>query len=260
MVKKISLLALVISLASCYSKKMTSESDEENLLIMDNSRNNLDWGGIYVGTLPCADCEGISVTLKLNSEDDTYHMTSSYMGKKSNSFVENDTLKWSRDGNKITLKNGQTFQVGENVLKLLTLDGEEIISEFIDNYALTKMVEPSKEAVGLAGMKFKIVKIDNKDYRNKESTEYFIDFLEEGRFTAKAGCNNMMGQYTFDGLNQISFGRVASTKKMCQFEHGEEALIQALSIVEKYEFSPDGNQLFLSINGSTILISLERKP
>jgi uncharacterized lipoprotein NlpE involved in copper resistance len=50
-----------------------------------NSRNSLDWAGVYKGTLPCADCEGIQEEIRLN-DDLTYEMVSTYLGKGENGF------------------------------------------------------------------------------------------------------------------------------------------------------------------------------
>src|SRR5690348_9723803 len=54
----------------------------------------------YVGTLPCADCEGIAVSLQLN-KDSSYIMNSVYKGSRvdssNNSFK--DTGRWSMNAN-----------------------------------------------------------------------------------------------------------------------------------------------------------------
>src|SRR5690606_27528761 len=34
----------------------------------DNSRNALDWEGVYVGTVPCADCAGIRTRIELDRD------------------------------------------------------------------------------------------------------------------------------------------------------------------------------------------------
>ena len=44
-----------------------------------NSRNSLDWDGIYSGILPCADCEGIKTDIQLH-KDGTYRMARKYLG------------------------------------------------------------------------------------------------------------------------------------------------------------------------------------
>ncbi|WP_065237192.1 copper resistance protein NlpE [Gallibacterium genomosp. 3] len=64
--------------------------------------------GKYLGTLPCADCDGIKTTLFLNP-DKSFNLKSEYLGKPDAVFTENGiytienqliTLKASADGEK----------------------------------------------------------------------------------------------------------------------------------------------------------------
>ena len=43
------------------------------------SKNSLDWAGVYTGTIPAADVEGINVRMKLN-KDNTFELTYEYIG------------------------------------------------------------------------------------------------------------------------------------------------------------------------------------
>jgi len=46
----------------------------------DNSETSLDWDGVYVGTTPCANCEGIETELSLG-KDKTFVLKTKYVGK-----------------------------------------------------------------------------------------------------------------------------------------------------------------------------------
>ena len=46
----------------------------------DNSETSLDWDGVYVGTTPCANCEGIETELTLG-KDKTFVLKTKYIGK-----------------------------------------------------------------------------------------------------------------------------------------------------------------------------------
>jgi uncharacterized lipoprotein NlpE involved in copper resistance len=93
-----------------------------------NSQNSLDWAGEYKGTMPCDDCDGIEMSIVLNS-DSTFVQTSTYIGK-GGPYVEKGTFRWDNSGKIITLKfNDQSeakYFVGENSLSLLNADGKII--------------------------------------------------------------------------------------------------------------------------------------
>ncbi|MCG9713356.1 copper resistance protein NlpE [Shewanella insulae] len=108
----------------------------------DTSRNALDWPGLYRGTLPCADCQGIAMTLQLNG-DNSYRLSQEYLGKPSTS--ANVTLSgqfnWNETGSKITLDakaRGMKLQVGENILFMLDDKGERIKGALAQQYQLLK--------------------------------------------------------------------------------------------------------------------------
>ena len=54
----------------------------------------------YTGSLPCADCEGIDVSLQLNKHDSSYIMTSVYKGSRvdSSNNTFKDTGTWNIHG------------------------------------------------------------------------------------------------------------------------------------------------------------------
>ncbi|MCG9754658.1 copper resistance protein NlpE [Shewanella insulae] len=109
----------------------------------DTSRNALDWPGLYRGTLPCADCQGIAMKLQLNG-DNSYRLSQEYLGKPSTS--TNVTLSgqfnWNETGSKITLDakaRGMKLQVGENILFMLDDKGERIKGALAQQYQLLKI-------------------------------------------------------------------------------------------------------------------------
>ena len=120
----------------------TEISDEEAAVIdMHTSQTSLDWSGTYEGTLPCADCPGIKVTLVLN-EDNTYTQHLHYMERIDADFTESGTIVWHEDGNTISLvsegNEKQLIKVRDGSLLMLNADGEEITSSLKDHFVLTK--------------------------------------------------------------------------------------------------------------------------
>ena len=78
--RQISFLLMIFILASCNSNKNGIALTDSSYKIevpktpVVNTEN-------YVGTLPCADCEGIAVSLQLN-RDSTFIMNSVYRGSR----------------------------------------------------------------------------------------------------------------------------------------------------------------------------------
>ena len=108
-----------------------------------NSKNSLDWDGIYVGTIPCADCEGIEVIIILG-DDNTYSMNYRYLGKEdSEDGYANfsGSFTWSKDGSTVIFSDKTRpyyFKVGENTLTQLDMNGCPITGNLADMYVLTK--------------------------------------------------------------------------------------------------------------------------
>jgi len=107
-----------------------------------NSRNSLDWDGVYEGITPCADCEGIKTTLRLN-QDETFVMSQTYLGKDSDevSYKESGSFKWDNNGSEIIVESGDLrirFQVGENQVTMLDMAGNVVTGELANFYVLEK--------------------------------------------------------------------------------------------------------------------------
>ena len=130
--------------AGCNQKnKNTQEpvvTTEQKAPDAHNSRNSLDYEGTYAGILPCADCEGIETEITLDK--DTYTKIVIYLGKSETKTVETSgTYSWNETGSIITLEDEDKpnqYQVGENRLFHLDMDGNRITGELAGNYVLIK--------------------------------------------------------------------------------------------------------------------------
>ncbi len=96
----------------------------------------------YTGTLPCADCEGIDVSLQLN-HDSTYIMNNVYKGSRVNSSHNHfaDTGKWSLHYDTLFLseKNHSTKYIKTNsTLTQLDGDGKIITGPLAKMFVLHK--------------------------------------------------------------------------------------------------------------------------
>ena len=117
----------ISGLGSCLSNKGTPQT-------------SLDWAGVYTGTIPAADGEGINVRMKLN-KDNTYELTYDYIGKPDNSFTFNGSFKWNDTKDIIHIEIADApsyYKVAENKLIQLDMAGKPITGKFADMYVLTK--------------------------------------------------------------------------------------------------------------------------
>lgn len=132
-----------ILLAACgnsskTNKSVNADSIETKATDTHNAETSLDYEGTYEGVFPAADCPGIEITLTLNS-DKTFTQRYVYIDRDS-SFDEKGT--YALEGNLLTLKekDGETFyyKVGENHLRQLMADKQEITGELADHFVLRK--------------------------------------------------------------------------------------------------------------------------
>jgi len=125
-------LLVISGLASCVSTQGIGNAH--------NSRNSLDWAGIYTGTIPAADVSGINVRLML-SQDETFVLQYEYLDKPNNQFNSTGSFKWDKKGNIIILNVKDMppyYKVEENRLIQLDMNGKPITGNLADNYVLTK--------------------------------------------------------------------------------------------------------------------------
>lgn len=145
---KIVLVALVFSLTACNNEAATppveNEKNKDTIVVnktdtVHNSKNSLDWAGVYEGELPCADCPGIKTTITI-SMDGKFKKNEVYTGKKG-SFDYEGVLTWDSTGSIITLpadSHSASYKVGEGKLIALDMDGKMIEGALAKNYILIK--------------------------------------------------------------------------------------------------------------------------
>lgn len=140
---------LALGLLACYQKNeneevIVVENGEYSTQFQDehNAQNSLDWAGVYGGTLPCADCEGIQTIITLNS-DGTFSSKEEYQ-KEPNVIMENKgTFTWDSTGQVITLQSDNAdfkryFKVVEGSIIHLDNEANEITGELASMYKLRK--------------------------------------------------------------------------------------------------------------------------
>ncbi|MDO5523355.1 MAG: copper resistance protein NlpE [Bacteroidia bacterium] len=140
--KKLNILFLgiiAVTLIGCTNtKQRTTDSTAPD---MHTSEMVLDYHGVYEGTLPCADCEGIKTQLTIN-DDNTYVLKSEYLGEEDAKF-EDKGAYFIQDGEILVTQDEDGHQLyyklQENSLALLDDNKKLIEGDMASLYILTKV-------------------------------------------------------------------------------------------------------------------------
>ncbi len=230
-------MLVAFAIAACQTKKTANSEDADPA---HNSRNSVDWAGTYQGTLPCADCPGIRYTITLN-EDDTYLVKTRYLERGDSVFTESGTFAWDKNGGKITLADrGEKFQVGENKLIHLDMEGNRIIDTLAEHYVLTKTTNQITDRY------WKLVEVGGQAVADGSTQkEPYIQLnSEDNRLQATGGCNGLGGTYELKDPNRISFSQLIGTMMACENMEVENGLKRALESADSYYVQGDTLQLF----------------
>jgi uncharacterized lipoprotein NlpE involved in copper resistance len=143
--KKIFVTVFVaMGLIACSNATKPAEQDAtDNVKAVDmaHTTNSLDYYGTYTGTVPCADCAGLKTEITLDA-DNHYTVKTEYLGKDETVYTETGVYSWDKNSRIITLEGiteaPSKYIVGENYLKQLDMEGNEITGELADMYILRK--------------------------------------------------------------------------------------------------------------------------
>ena len=211
-----------------------------------NSRNSLDWPGTYVGTVPCADCEGIRTTVTLRA-DGSFERELVYLGKSASPMRESGQFSWNDAGSVVTLDAGggtaQRYQVGENQLFHLDQAGGRITGDLADRYVLRRIANDAR----IEDRKWLLVEIMGQTYEpSDEGREAFLLLdSSEQRASGNNSCNNFFGGYVIETGQRIRFaGNLGATMMACPDMTTEQSFMEALATVDNY--SIDGDRLSLN--------------
>lgn len=103
-----------------------------------------------------------------------------------------------------------------------------------------------KNNLPLIGSKWQLVRLMGQDY-NFDEGQFTFSFDDEGRFSGKGACNQIMGSYTLTEQRAMEFESLSSTRMMCPDAAMESELTKVLDRTTHYEI--DGDMLLLLSNG-----------
>lgn len=231
------LMAITLLLAACQTTKTTNSKTADSA---HNSRNSVDWAGSYQGTLPCADCPGIQTMLTLQ-EDGGYTLRTTYLERGDSVYTESGNFAWDENGGKITLDtDDRKFQVGENRLFALDMEGNRITGKLADHYVLQK-VDGS-----ITDKYWKLVELNGQPVLpgTTQKEPYIRLNAAENRLEATGGCNGMGGTYELQAPNRIRFSQIIRTQMACENLDVENELGRVLESTDSYHVAGDTLQLF----------------
>ncbi len=122
------------------SSEFQQEIDSVAFFEEHNARNSLDYAGTYQGVLPCADCEGIAVEIRI-FYDSSFEKSIEYLGKGAEAREFSGKYNWNDAGNTIALQGLELpnqYFVAEERLIHLDSDGQRISGDLADHYVLKK--------------------------------------------------------------------------------------------------------------------------
>lgn len=229
---------IILTTALAYSCKSYKTYTPE--IIGDNSATSLDWAGYYTGVVPCADCDGIQTSLVLDM-DKTYTLTTTYLGKgEDNTFTENGSFEWNAEGSSILLEgieNGPNqYQVGENRLFQLDMEGNRITGNLADYYILEKV--DGNALMELASKKWRLIEIMGKPVEPEvgEGNDVFLTFdADENRISGFGGCNHFFGQFEWERELEVRFSKIGRTQIFCtEMMELEDEFFKLIETVDNY--------------------------
>ncbi|HEX7365549.1 MAG TPA: copper resistance protein NlpE N-terminal domain-containing protein [Pelobium sp.] len=228
------LIASIISFAACKTTHKTADNAH-------NSRNAVDWAGVYTGVTPCADCEGIQTVLRIDTNSN-YQLETTYLGKPYQTEIKKGTFSWDKSGGRITLDNlSKTaypvyYLVGENQLVQLDLTGKPVMNELASKYILKKEANPIVEKY------WKLVELNGRPIAppaEGQREAYLILKALNKQAAGNGGCNGFGATYDIQSGNRIHFSNILSTMMACPNLDDEQELFKVLEKADNYSYSND---------------------
>jgi len=213
------------------------------------SEISLDWDGTYTGMLPCADCEGIESTIRLN-RDHTYVIERLYLGKSDEVFTKTGDFTWNEAGSTIILSNitdaPNSYFVGENHIVQLDIEGKRITGELAQMYVLRKKM-PESMSAPLYGTRWILTELRGNAVNEPRDTSKVAHFMldpDDRRVYGNGGCNGFFGTVTTEENDRIRFSDIASTLMACENSDTEWAFFEVLEMTDSYHLQGNTLQLF----------------
>ncbi len=138
-----SLIFISISLlifVSCENNKPEEQKKSNPTAV---TKNTPKFSGVFSGKFPCDDCEGVLSTYDFKA-DNTYTLTTSYIGNESNNFEM--TGKWQQNQDTIFTEDStgtkERFIIDNDFIQQLDKEGNRMSGENPDEFIWKKTTQP----------------------------------------------------------------------------------------------------------------------
>ena len=242
--KKVLVLPLLVALGmtACVSTENTDSSETDMTTNAPEAPPEWEdpvWAGMYRGTLPCADCEGILTKIVLD-QDLTYQKTMQYLGKEDTVFRQSGSFVWNDAEDEVTLKSEEEpnrYLLNDEKLIQLDADGNPIEGELAENYQLKKVLyDPTiKEKY------WKLIELNGQPVMMGEDQEREAHFTlrQDNRVTGYSGCNALSGTYHLEEGYRIQFTDLAVSMRICPESEKEREFLDVLNTTDNYSHTGD---------------------
>ncbi len=233
---------LCAALLGCEPAEGPQPDNAGALSTAGDSRNALDWAGVYVGVLPCADCDGIRTRIELG-DDGRFSRSLVYLGEDAQPRVDDGPFEWDESGSRITLAGAgaerQQYEVGENVLVHLDSEGERIPGSLAAAYRLEKTVTDPR----IENRRWRLIELNGRVIEPPADGEgvYFELDPVQSRIAGNAPCNRFFGTYELLAGDRVQLGPdIGATRMACPELAHESEFFEALALVDNYTLGDDG--------------------
>lgn len=93
--KKMYLLLIILILFICGCTENDKERGDSKFTNENEKFDSVEFS-IYEGIIPCADCEGIKMSLKIANDFQSYELSELYLGKNENEIISKGSLNTER--------------------------------------------------------------------------------------------------------------------------------------------------------------------
>jgi copper homeostasis protein (lipoprotein) len=240
--KKLIIWILLTLILSC------AKSQQDNKEVdMHNSRNSLDWTGIYSGTLFYTDSLTVQIKLQL-SDEENYKIEYFFPAKESGIIIDSGKFNWDSTGISFHINDLKfSFKVIENELEFISGTATSFAS-----YEM-KLIQRLKKMGPIFSKKWYLLKIANTDAPTESVTPnkpYFILESFPSSVSGYNGCNRFFGSYKISDMEMI-FSSLGSTRMACVDFHNENEINDLFNNVQYYGFEND-KLLFLDESGTKL--------
>jgi heat shock protein HslJ len=228
-------LLLLPIVTACAAPRAPDTGATNGVPDMHNSRNALDWAGVYQGVLPCADCPGIETRVSLQ-QDGGFERTTRYLDRGEQVFTARGRFEWDAQGRRVLTRadDGETqwYQVGEGRLFHLDREGRRIGGELADRYVLEK----NRSDPRLEGRHWVLVELAGQPVEAGPGRAIPSIAFDggTGRVAGNASCNRFFGGYELLEGDRIRFGQFGATMMACPDMSLEQRFLEVLQRADSY--------------------------